>query len=79
MSSLFDVPRAYGGEPLVQVYHLAPKQRKDNSYEALVAHIEQSVRREEDGYQAPKPRVRRTGIKLPTKQPRVGGPKPKKT
>ena len=79
MSSLFDLPRTYIGEPMVQVqpYLPAAKQRRDNSYEALVAHIEQNVRREEDGYQAPKPRVRQTGIKLPTKQPRVGGPKPK--
>ena len=79
LSSLFDLPRSYVGEPMVQVqpYLPAAKQRRDNSYEALVAHIEQNVRREEEGYQAPKPRTRPSGTKLPTKQPRVGGPKPR--
>jgi hypothetical protein len=80
MSTLFDVPRGYVGEPLVQVKPYLPtgsKQRQDNSYEALVATIDHNVRREEDGYQAPKPRVRQSGNRLPTKQPRVGGPKPR--
>jgi hypothetical protein len=47
MSSLFDLPRSYVGEPMVQVqpYMPAAKQRRDNSYEALVAHTEQNVRR----------------------------------
>ena len=81
MSTLFDLPRGYAGAPLVQIapYLATPKQRQDNSYDALVAAIEHSVRREEDGYQVPKPRVRQSGVRLPTKQPRVGGPKPKKT
>lgn len=82
MSFLFDAGGAYargtyGGEPMVHDNpNPAARRRRDNSYESLVSHIEQTVRREEEAYQAPKPRLRRE-VKLPTKQPRVGGPKPK--
>jgi len=77
MSSILAVPRTLG-EPLVHVQPYVGKQRKDNSYDALVTYVEQSVRREEDAYQAPPLKIKRE-VKLPTKHPRVGGPKPKKT
>ena len=75
MSSILSVPHTYG-EPLVHVQPNVGKHKKDNSYDALVTYVEQSVRREEDAYQAPPPKVKRE-VKLPTKHPRVGGPKPK--
>ena len=57
----------------------AAQRRPDNSYNALAAAIDERVRRVENAYLAPKPKLKKTDPRLPAKHPRVGGPKPRGT